>query len=194
MSLRLAAAHLRRGRLPTLWLMTDDVRGGDVAAAMRSLPRGAGVIFRHYGASDREALAQAWRREARALGLIFLVAGDLRLALRVHADGFHAPEALAHRLAAARRALPRTILTAAAHGRRGLVAAQRYGADAVLLSPVFPTRSHSGALPLGPLRFAALASAARLPVIALGGIDDRSAQRLAGTRVAGFAAIGALTR
>src|SRR6187549_1543552 len=128
MSLRLAAAHLRRGRLPTLWLMTDERRGGDVVAAMRALPRGAGVIFRHYDAPNREALAQAWRREARALGLVFLVAGDLRLALRLNADGFHAPEALAHRLTAARRALPRGILTAAAHGRRGLVAAQRHGA------------------------------------------------------------------
>jgi thiamine-phosphate pyrophosphorylase len=194
MSLRLAAARVQRGALPSLWLMTDAARGGDIAAAMRALPRGAGVIFRHYEAQDREALARNMRALARERGLAFLVAGDIALAVRLRADGFHAPEALVHRIPAARRALPGGLVTAAAHGWRGLVAARRHGADAVVLSPVFATTSHPGAPALGPVRFAALASAAGLPVFALGGIDDGTAQRLAGMRVAGFAAIGALSR
>ncbi|WP_343868577.1 thiamine phosphate synthase, partial [Caenispirillum bisanense] len=52
------------------------------------------------------------------------------------------------------------------------------GADAALLSPVFPTRSHPGAATLGPWRFSLWAGAARLPVVALGGVTAATARRL----------------
>jgi thiamine-phosphate pyrophosphorylase len=56
---------------------------------------------------------------------------------------------------------------------------------------VFPTRSHPGGKVLGPLRFRLLAARARLPVIALGGMDARRASRL-GTPA--WAAIDAFLR
>jgi thiamine-phosphate pyrophosphorylase len=51
-------------------------------------------------------------------------------------------------------------------------------ADAVLLSPVFPTRSHPGAAALGPARFRLMARHAQMPVVALGGMTVRTARRL----------------
>ena len=39
-----------------------------------------------------------------------------------------------------------------------------------MLSPVFETRTHPGAVPLGPEKFHALAALAEMPVIALGGM------------------------
>jgi thiamine-phosphate pyrophosphorylase len=80
------------------------------------------------------------------------------------------------------------LLTAAVHGRRGLARARRLRADAVLVSPVFPTRSHPGARALGPLRWAALARRAGRPAIALGGIGPGNAGRLP-RWAAGLAAI-----
>lgn len=91
--------------VPPLWLITDDTRG-NAEAAMDRLPKGAGVIFRHYAAPGRAALARRLRARAQQRGLLFLVAGDPRLAAVVGADGFHAPQALAHRLPSARRLLP----------------------------------------------------------------------------------------
>lgn len=192
MSLARRAARLTH--LLRLVLVTDAARLPDPAPAMRVLPRGAAVIFRHYEAPNREELGQRLAALAQARGLTFLVAGDPKLAARLRADGFHAPEGLVHRIAAARALMPRGLMIAAAHGAKGVIAAQQSGADAVLLSPVFATRSHPGAPALGPIRSAALAAQARLPVIALGGIDDTTARRLGGTGVAGFAAIGALAR
>ena len=64
------------------------------------------------------------------------------------------------------------------------------GVDAVLLSPVFPTKSHPGAAPIGPLRFAAWVRECPLPVYALGGVSLQSARRLASSGAAGFAGIG----
>lgn len=174
--------------LPRIWLMTDETRA-DAAGAMMRLPRGAAVIFRHYGAPDREAAGARLHELARERGLVFLVAGDPRLAARLRADGFHAPEALAHRLVAARRLMPRGLMTLAAHGAAGLVNARRHAPDAVILSPVFPTASHPGAAALGPLRFAALAHASSRPVIALGGMTARRFGRLKGAGAHGFAGI-----
>ena len=182
-----------RPPLPTLWLMTDDTRG-DAAAAMQAMPRGAGVIFRHYNAPDRAAIAGTLRMLAAQRGLVFLVGGDVKLAAAVRADGFHAPERLIHRAAAARRLLPHGIVIAAAHGIPGLVAAERALVDAVLVSPVFATASHPGARPLGVLRFAALAMQAAMPVIALGGMTPEGFARLTGTAVSGYAAIAAFQK
>jgi len=60
----------------------------------------------------------------------------------------------------------------------------------VLLSPVFPTRSHPGQPTLGPVRFRLLAARAGLPVIALGGMNRATARRLAWPR---WAAIDGLS-
>jgi thiamine-phosphate pyrophosphorylase len=67
------------------------------------------------------------------------------------------------------------------HSLRELAAAHRARADAVLLSPVFETRSHPGAKVLGPVRFRLIAARSRVPVIALGGMNSRRAKR-AGAR------------
>ncbi|MDE2406203.1 MAG: thiamine phosphate synthase, partial [Sphingomonadales bacterium] len=87
------------------------------------------------------------------------------------ADGAYGPPA---RLASG----PRLLRLATAHDLRELAAARRARADAVLLSPVFPTRSHPGAATLGPQRFRALATRAGLPVIALGGMTAPRARAL----------------
>ena len=79
---------------------------------------------------------------------------------------------------------------ATAHGVGELALAARLGADAALLSPVFPTRSHPGALVLGPVRFRLLTRQAGLPVIALGGMSAHKARTLGWSR---WAAIDGLS-
>jgi len=65
-----------------------------------------------------------------------------------------------------------------AHSLRELGMAQRMHAEAIVLSPVFPTRSHPGAGTLGPVRFRLLARHAQAPVIALGGMNRHRASSL----------------
>ena len=67
--------------------------------------------------------------------------------------------------------------------------AERNGAQAVLLSAVFASRSPSAGPPLGVVRFQSLARSVRAPVIALGGINGRTARRLVATRAAGLAGV-----
>ncbi|MSP67382.1 MAG: thiamine phosphate synthase [Alphaproteobacteria bacterium] len=183
--------HARAQSLPALILMTDARRLPDPAAAIRRLPRGAAVILRHPEARARAALAIALLPLCRRRGVRLLIAADAALARRLRADGVHLPEAMLGRARLGPRPR-RWLVTAAAHGARGLRAAAGAGADAVLLAPVFRTPSHPEVPPLGVLRFAALVRAARLPVYALGGIDALAAARLRGSGAVGIAAIGAL--
>jgi thiamine-phosphate pyrophosphorylase len=84
------------------------------------------------------------------------------------------------------------LITAAAHSARALAVAQRAGADAALLAPVFTTASHPERVPLGALKVRLMAARAGLPVYALGGINASTIARLKGANLAGIAAIEGL--
>ena len=169
----------------------DSVRLADPMAVMTRLPRGATVILRHYDAPDRTGLARRLLALCRRRRVMLLIAGDARLAAMVGADGLHLPEDQLRRGGCRWRLWrkPRWRVTAAAHGKAALVRAARAGVDAVLLSPVFPTRSHPGAPVLGPLRFESLRRTSPVPVIALGGIDPATVRRIRGGTVAGIGGI-----
>jgi thiamine-phosphate pyrophosphorylase len=197
---RTLGRRARRGKtrssapsLPSLWFLTDPGRTPDPVAAVERLPRGAGVIFRGFGAPDAPATARRLREVTKRRGLILLVARDWRLALQVGADGVHLPEAWMRLAPRLKRMKPCWIVTAAAHGWRAVVRANRLGADALLVSAVFDSRSHSAARPLGPVRFERLARASKAPVIALGGINVQTAPRLRGSSAAGLAAVEGLS-
>lgn len=172
------ARHLH---LPTRWLLTDERQGDALWGALERLPRGAGVIVRHYSLAPpaRAAFVARVRGIARRRGLMLVVADDARAAMRWRGDGIYQNP---------RAGRPLRLL-ATAHDRAELVAAHRARADAVLLSPAFPTRSHPGGRVLGPVRFGLLARTSRVPVIALGGMDSARARRLRSLGAHGWAAI-----
>jgi thiamine-phosphate pyrophosphorylase len=163
----------RQPTLPRLWLISDARNDARLEAALHSLPRGSGFIFRHYHLPPkaRRARFAALARLARARGLVVLLAGSTAEARRWGADGAYGPP---DRLSPS----PAGLRLATAHSLRELATARAIGADAALLSPAYPTRSHPGAAALGPVRWRALAARARVPVIALGGMNARRARAL----------------
>lgn len=171
---------MKRSRpLPRIWLMTDERQGEGLWAAVKRLPRHAGMIFRHHATAepDRSAMFDRLARLARQRRLTLLVAGNDP---RLRADGTH------HR-----RPGPPRFGTAAAHDIGELRAAERSGATAILVSPLFPTRSHPGAPALGLMRFARLCRATRKPVIALGGMNTHRGRQAVRIGAYGWAAIDA---
>jgi thiamine-phosphate pyrophosphorylase len=174
--------------------MSDEVRLPDPLAALGRLPRGAGLVLRHYRAQGREGLARELMAKAKPRGIAVLVAGDSRLAARVRAGGQHMPEALVGApLALDRKILgKKPIVTMAAHSVRAVFRAARLGADAAILGPVFATASHPGRRPLGHLRLARICRQSPIPVYAVGGIGPGTARRLKGSGAAGIAGIGAV--
>ena len=163
----------RHPSIPRIWLMTDPRMGERLWAALERLPRGAGVVVRHYGVADRAALIRRVEKVARKRGLVLSIAGG-RGRRNVH-NG--------------RRGWPGALQTASAHDRGEVIAAIRRGADAVFLSPVFATRSHPGTKAIGRVRFGLINRGLCVPVIALGGMDERRAKSLPG--IHGWAGIDA---
>jgi thiamine-phosphate pyrophosphorylase len=191
---RLEARRLGRKPFPPLLLFTDPARTPDPAAAAERLPRGAGVVFRAFGAPDALATGQALARVCRRRGLVLMVGADPELARRLKAAGVHLPQRLAGRAGVIRALRRRFRITAAAHDLSSALKARRAGAEALVISPVFPSRSPSARRALGPMALAGLVRRARVPTYALGGVNAPSARALGLTGVFGLAAVDALTR
>ena len=163
----------RHTPLPRLWLMTDARMGEALLPAIAALPKGSGLVFRHYelGAKARKALLAQVRRIARARRLVVVVAGK---------GGKHGRH--------------RGAITAPVHSVRERIAAERARARLVFVSPVFATASHPGAKPLGRVRFGLLIRGSKCPVVALGGMNARRARGLAAFKIHGWAGIDAFKR
>lgn len=159
-----------------IWLVSDARNDRRLERTLHSLPRGSGLIFRHYHLPARQRIARflTLRRICRARGHLAVLAGSARAARKAGADGcYGAPATVA--------AGPALLRLVSAHDLGELASAARARAAAVLLSPVFPTRTHPGAATLGPVRFLLMARRSPIGVIALGGMSARVARRMPGT-------------
>jgi len=159
--------------LPDIWMVSDARNDARLETTLARLPRGSGLVFRHYHLAPPERRRRFVRltRIARRFGHRVVLAGSSAQARAWGADGaYGAPDALGRKATGLR--------LATAHSLREIARANRAAADAVLLSPVHPTRSHAGAKALGRVRFRLLAARAQAPVIALGGMDAARARTL----------------
>lgn len=167
--------------LPSRLALTDADRAPDPLVLLSALPSGSGLVWRAYSEATTRAKLNALRAAARTAHVALWVTHEDHRRSRMAEVNIHLPErALKTPLTDGMFKGPRSnssygLVTAAAHSKRAIVAAARAGVDAVLISPVFSTRSHPGGSALGVTRFAALARFARslgLGVYALGGITD----------------------
>jgi thiamine-phosphate pyrophosphorylase len=176
-----------RKSVPAVWLMSDErVAEADLMRAIARLPHGSAIVLRHYrlGAGDRHAFFKRVQKAARRRHCKVLLAGEPDLALKWGADGHHGR-------APARRNRA-WVHSAPVHDFGELRAAHAAGADVVLVSPLFATRSHPGSPFLGAARFAAIARQSDRPVIALGGVRPRHAVMVRQLGASGLAAIDGL--
>ncbi len=160
--------------LPDQWLISDARNDAGLERALSRLPRGSGFIYRHYHLDDpyRWARFRVLRRVARGCGHAVILADSALTAAEWGADGIYGhPRSLCPRRSG-------MLHLATAHDLQEIGLANALGADAVLLSPVFPTRSHPGGAALGAARFRLLARHSHAPVIALGGMNAVNARAL----------------
>lgn len=191
------AARLRpwlvRGKpLPNLLFFTDPARTPEPERVAERLPPGAAVVFRAFGAPDAEARGLKLREITQRRGLSLLVGADAGLAARVGADGLHLPERLAADLPAIRARHAGWLLTLAAHGEVAAARSAAVGADALVVSPVFPSASPSAGAPLGVEGLKRIVEAVGTPIYALGGVRAATVEQLLDSGIVGIAAVEAL--
>ena len=165
-----------RNPVPRRWLMTDERMGAALWRALCRLPPGSGVVIRHHATppAARRALALRIRRIAQARGLTLVARGGI-----AGVDGLHGTGRTTG------------LRTWPAHDRREARRGARAGADALFVSPVYPTRSHPGAPTIGPAAAARIGRGLDIPMIALGGMTDRKWQKIRRLGFHGWAAIDA---
>jgi thiamine-phosphate pyrophosphorylase len=171
----------------------DPGRTPNPERVVARLPRGAAVVFRAFGAADAVERGRSLARSARRRGVRLLVGMHGALGARLGAAGVHLPERMAGRKGMVRALRRRFLVTAAAHSLPAALRARRAGVDAIVISPVFPSRSPSAGRPIGVRGFARIARATPAPAYALGGVDIRTARRLSLSGAAGLAAVEGLT-
>jgi thiamine-phosphate pyrophosphorylase len=179
----------RHKKPPKIWLMTDPRLSVGLMAAVQRLPMGSGVIFRHYQLSEeaRRSLFKRLQRICARRGHSLFLAGDERRAIQWGADGVHGRTG--------KRVCGVLSHSAAVHNIRELIEAKRGRADYLFISPVYSTRSHPDARPLGALAFRRLAlERGTAKVIALGGMNAARAAMQDRRLVHGWAAIDAFRK
>jgi thiamine-phosphate pyrophosphorylase len=175
-----------------LYLITPE--SGDpapaVEAALAVLPRGStGVQLRRPGEPARELLARARRlREiCSRFGAPFLVNDRADVALTARADGVHLP-APGLPVAGA-RSLGIGLVGVSVHSAGDVARAAREGADFAVFAPVYET---PGKVARGEAALAEACRAAPIPVLALGGVDEKNAHRCIEAGARGVACIRAV--
>jgi 8-oxo-dGTP diphosphatase len=106
---------------------------------------------------------------ARASGARVLINGDIELAQRCNAHGVHLTSRQLHTLSSRP---PLALVGASCHSADELRRAEALGADFAVLGPVQMTPTHPEAQLLGWPGFAAAVAETRIPVFALGGIQE----------------------
>lgn len=154
----------RRQTLPRQWLVADERLDKELWRAVQMLPRGSGVLFLY----RHLPIGERARMRSRLRHL-----GRWRgLSIIGEAPG----------------------QAARVHNAKELRQAALGRIPVLFLSPMFPTRSHPDWKPIPRMRAAALLRLARVPVIALGGMDERRFRRLKHLRFHGWAGIDAWIR
>ncbi len=179
---------------PVHWIADLDVAGGPdelVVVARRLLPAGLRSVQLRGKGRTTDALVEAGRDLARlmaASGALFVVNGDAEAAVRLGAGGLHLPSS-GPSPRDVRPTLPTGLLVGtSAHDADELERAR--GADWVLVSPVFPTRSKPDAPALGSGGLADLVRRSGPPVWGLGGVTN--AEDVETCRKAGAVGVAAI--
>ncbi|HEY9092943.1 thiamine phosphate synthase [Parasphingorhabdus sp.] len=176
---------------PQIWLMTDARNDDMLEKSIKALPRGSGIVFRHYHLTPgkrRERFEQIKYR-ARRGDHILLLAGSPSEARQWGADGVYGTFGGAHRGYETAGLLH----GAPVHDLREIAMARHHGADLLFLSPAFATRSHPGQRPLHRIQLRRLVALCRKPVMLLGGVDAMRFRKMADLGAHGWAAIDGLS-
>jgi len=166
----------------------------DAVSGIRAVGRGATLLqLRDPGATVR-ALEREAAHLVGASPVPVLISARADLAIAAGAAGVHLPERDLP-VAAARRLLGEGPLVGrSVHSAGAAREAEDQGADYVVFGPVFDSASHPGRPPAGLPALREVATAVSIPVLAIGGVDERRAAGCRQAGAAGFAAIGYFTR
>lgn len=191
---KLYKARSRPCRLAPLVFMSDPKRVPDVIAAAQSLPNGTAIIYRHFGKADKVEEAEALRQITFSKSQQLLIGADPELAIAIGADGVHFKrDPLLAAPTLWRKRCPDWIISMAGI-KQGEYQANLSVLDALIVSSIFKSQSHSAGEPIGTTALKSKTQTLPMNIFALGGINNKTAPNLLGSGAAGLAAIDGLLK
>ncbi len=143
--------------------------------------------------SELYSLASELRKITSDFKANFIVNDRVDIALAVEADGVHLgwqslPFDIVRKLVGFEK-----LIGVSTHNREEALQAQEYGADYITFGPIFETPSKTGLLkPTGVEEIQKLKREIHIPVVALGGINERNVETVLANGADGIAAISSI--
>jgi thiamine-phosphate pyrophosphorylase len=198
----LLARVLRRDKtekLRGLYVIVDSVSlqgRSHVEVAGQAIEGGAMVIQlrdKEHGKRELLSIAQALRDLCTRNGVLFIVNDHIDIAIAVDADGVHiGREDLP--VGVVRRLLPiDKILGCSAHTVDEAIAAQSEGADYIAVGAVFPSPTKPDAESVGTVRVKKIKEMVSIPVVAIGGVNEKNAGEVFAAGADAVAVISAIS-
>lgn len=152
------------------------------------------VQLREKNASSMEFYRMALRIKAITdrSGIPLIINDRADIALAVNADGLHIGQSDLPAPAARRVIGENKILGVSASSLAEAVEAERGGADYLGVGAMFPTGTKTDAKQVSMEELRKIRSVVSLPTVAIGGINERTAQNFAGVGIDGIAVASAL--
>lgn len=176
--------------------ITGDGSFRDLISAAEAAARGGATMIqlREKNADTEELTmhAQALVNVLRKYGVPVIVDDNPQAAIDAGAAGVHIGQNDMDPSDARAAIGPDKILGVTAHSAEEAEAAEKAGADYIGAGAVFHTSSKTDAMPLSREELKLICSAVHIPVVAIGGVNQENIGQLAGTGIAGAAAISAI--
>jgi thiamine-phosphate pyrophosphorylase len=179
--------------LPSIFFFTDQKRIGgkieNIFDVIKNLPQNSAVIVREYNLKPDERLhfAQKIMEIATPKNLPVLIGKDWNLAEKIGANGVHFSDRDQSLIIPKKRG--EMILSYSCHSLESIIQAEKLKADLLFYSPIFLSKSHLNQKPIGIDGLKNFTKKTKLPVYALGGIDEKNIELLENTGISGIGGI-----
>ena len=180
-------------KLPKVIIIFDDESFDRKKLLKLKIPKKSAFLLRSYETKKRRKIAKQLLKFCKMKKMKLLIGSDVKLAEDINAHGIHLPEYMIRNNKINWiniknvKSNKKWIITTAAHNVHALKKAEELNIDAVLLSPVFPSKSHPNSKNLGLNKFSKIVKKTKLPIYALGGINIKNIKSLIETDIIGYA-------
>ena len=159
-----------------LYLITDDSPANQLLTGVTAALRGGVRIVQYRDktrcAAEKQQLAIKLRQLCHQHNALFIINDSVELALHCDADGVHLGQSDGT-IAAARAVLgPNAIIGISTRNEAMALLAERQGADYIGVGSVYPTGTKHDAVHIGLSGLRAIRKAVKLPIVAIGGINN----------------------
>ena len=184
------------GKNLLLYAVTEKYPGRDFFVQIESALKGGITCLqlreKHLSKAEFIDEARIVKRLCEKYSVPLIINDDVEVALESASDGVHIGQDDGDAAEVRRIAGNRLIIGVSAHNVEEALAAEKAGADYLGCGAVFgsTTKSNVHVLPLETLKN--IASAVKIPIVAIGGINENNMMRLAGSGINGVAVISAI--